>query len=272
MDNLLIHPADKTLLEALRRDPPHALLLVGPSGMGKRTIAASWASALTPFVEYVEPDEKGTIGIDQVRALYQRTRSKTADRQVIVVDHAESMGIDAQNSFLKLLEEPRSGVSFILTAQSTDVLLPTITSRLQTVHIQPVGDDALKEWLGRQSAPLDALTTTQLLFVAQGRPGLAATLLADSELFEHRKGLMQKAKQLLGGGSYERLSLVNDLSRDRADLVAVLEAMAQMVKLHIAKSPEKQWLHLADGLQDCLTSLAQNGNPRAQLTKLFMLY
>lgn len=272
MDQLLINPADKTILEALQQDPPHALLLVGPNGIGKRTIAGFWAQKITPYIEFVEPDEKGTIGIDQVRTLYQRTRSRTTQRQVIVIDHADSMGVDAQNAFLKLLEEPRDGVSFVLTAQSANALLPTISSRLQVTHIQPVSDDVLKDWLKRQDIKLDGLSITQLLFVAQGRPGLAATLINNQPQFDHHKTLMQKAKQLLAATPYERLCLVNDLTRDRSDLIAVLEAMAQMLKLYISKKPDTRWLKQADGLQDCLAALAQNGNPRAQLTKLFMLY
>jgi hypothetical protein len=272
MNNLLIHEQSLLQLKALQNDPPHALLLTGQNGIGKLSVAKAWASPLTSAVEVVEPDEKGTIAIETVRGLYQRTRSKQAQHQVVVIDHAEAMGIEAQNAFLKLLEEPRPGVTFILTAPHGDSLLPTITSRVQAVQLNPVSNTRLKNHAQSLKKSISDQELSQLLFVAQGRPATLTALLSDDEVFKSHSQLMQHAKLLMTAPLYERLSMVGELIKDRSELVTVLEAMMQMTALQLAKNPEKRWLRLADGLQTCLANLAQNGNPRIQLLRLLVVY
>lgn len=272
MKGLLIHELARAHLTALQSDPPHALLITGQNGIGKFTVAKEWASHLTSAVEVIEPDDKNTIGIDTVRSLYGRTRSKLAAHQVIIIDHAEAMGVEAQNAFLKLLEEPRQGVTFILTAPHADALLPTITSRLQSVQLAPVSSVKLKNHALSLNSRISDEQLTQLLFVAQGRPGTLAKLIADEQLFKNHRELMLRAKQLMSASLYERLAMVNDLAKDRASLVTILEAMMQMTKLQIAKTPEKRWLRLADSLQTCLANIAANGNSRIQLLQLLVVY
>lgn len=272
MEGLLLNDQTRLHLQSLLSDPPHALLLLGPNGTGKLTIATRWAGKLTPNVEVLGPDEKGTISIDSVRDLYKRTRSKRADHQVVVVDHAEAMGTDAQNAFLKLLEEPRAGVTFVLTAPTQDSLLPTITSRTQNLQIGAIPAQKLASWGKKLKPGLSDHRLAQTLFVAQGRPAALKSMLFEDGDFEKHSQIMQHAKLLLGATRYERLAKINELVKDRSVLVDVLEAMAQMTKLQIQKNPEARWLKLADGLQDCLSRLAQNANPRAQLLRLFVLY
>lgn len=271
MTDLLLHDYSRLQLQALLSDPPHALLLLGPPGIGKFSVGMAWGRQLAPHVEVIAPDEKGTMPIESIRELYRRTRSRQATRQVVVVDHAEAMGTEAQNAFLKLLEEPRAGVTFILTAPSHEVLLPTISSRLQTVYLQPVSKATLQAWAATQ-AKLDSQSLAQLLFVAAGRPGIAAQLLQSPTAFDHHRALMQTAKQLLAGSAYERLALIPHITKNRDDLITTLEALAHMLTLHIRTKPDAKLITFADNLQTCLARLAQNGNARAQLTALFMLY
>lgn len=272
MHNLLIHDRSRAQLKALLNDPPHALIIVGANGTGKRAVATAWAQQLTKVVEVIEPDDKGTITIEVVRGLYKRTKGRREDYQVIIVDHAEAMGIEAQNAFLKLLEEPRPRVTFVLTAPSPDSLLPTITSRAQSTQLLTVDDAKLKEWATTHKSDVTAQELAQLLFVAQGRPALLQQLLESPPAFDTHRDLMLRAKQLMSASKYERLAMVGDLIKDRPSLITILEAMAHMTKLQLAKNPEKRWLQLADGLQLCLTRLAQNGNPRAQLLRLLVVY
>ncbi len=270
MDELLLHPRTKAELLALGHDAPQGLLLVAPNGTGKLTVAKTWARSITSpqSITVVEPDEKGTITIEATRMLYQRTRGKQPGRQVVIIDHAEAMGIEAQNAFLKLLEEPRPDLTFILTAPSTESVLPTILSRVQTMAVLPVASATLTHHTA--NAKVDPQALAQILFVAAGRPATFVTLLKNPQAFEHHKAIMQRAKQLLGATSYERLAQVQDLAKDRAEAIATLEAMTYMIAQQIRKTPRSALLTFADALQDCLQRLQQNGNVRAQLTHVFM--
>lgn len=273
MDNLLLHPRSKVELTALLHDAPHAILFVAPEGFGKLTVAGTWARQLTKpaNVSLLAPDEKGTITIEATRTLYQRTRAKQSGRQVVIIDHAESMSPEAQNAFLKLLEEPRANLTFILTAPSADLLLQTILSRLQTVTLLPVSAQELSVHAKKMQPQLDEQTLSQQLFVANGRPAMIVAMQQDPAVFEASRQVMQRAKQLVAASPYERLCMVQNLSKDRPEAVATLEAMLHMLELHIRRTPSEQFIGLADALQTCLARLRQNGNLRAQLTSLFMI-
>lgn len=274
MEDLLLHPRTKAELKALLTDAPHALMFVAPSGTGKRTVAQKWGEQLADKtgVTILEPDEKGTITIDATRALYQRTRAKQAGHQVVIIDHAESMSGEAQNAFLKLLEEPRPGLTFILTASNADDMLPTIQSRLQVVQFHPVSTQVLAAEAKKLQTGVDDQTLAQLLFVANGRPATLVTMLHDEKAFERHKRIMQKAKQLLSAEQYERLAMVQELAKDKSELTATLEAMAHMLKLQMMRDSALKWVSVADNLQECLRRLRQNGNARAQLVHFFMTY
>lgn len=274
MDHLALHPQTKAELTALQTDPPHALLLLAPAGTGKFTVAQAWSNGLAPEVTIstLEPDEKGTITIEATRSLYQRTRSRLPQWQVVIIDHAEAMSLEAQNSFLKLLEEPRPRLTFVLTAPSPEALLPTILSRLHMVMVQPVSTQQLIDIAKTKQPALSEQLLTQLLFIARGRPAIMAGMLADPQAFDRAKQIMQRAKTLISASSYERLAMVPALSKDRHELVETLEAMSGMLELQLQRQPTPALAGLAEMLDDCLLRLRQNGNARAQLTWLFTAY
>jgi len=256
-------------LQALAADMPHALLLVGAIGMGKRATATTLAQvvAAPQNCMVIEPDDKGTVSIETIRQLYQRTRSRRDGYQVVIIDHAEAMGVEAQNAFLKLLEEPRPGVCFILTAPTDDALLATITSRTQIVQLPRLNQSAMQKLVVNASQTPQELA--QLLFIADGRPGICVRLRDEPEAFARYTQLMSQAKSLLGAPSFDRLTILNDLAKNREDAVALLEAMARMLHVQIMRAPTENLLGFADAIQQCLARLAQNGNTRAQLTALF---
>ena len=145
-----------------RQTLPPALLLAGPGGVGKRTIALALAETLNclqprssgdrleidacggacascrriargvhPDVIVLEPGETGTIKIDEVRDVIDRANYRPFEgrRRVVIVDEADTMMPAAQNALLKTLEEPRPASVFILVSSMPDALLPTVRSR-----------------------------------------------------------------------------------------------------------------------------------------------
>ena len=272
MDKLLLTPQTRAYLIALQADPPHGLLITGPTGVGKLAVAKEWARGLTSTanISLIEPDEKGTISIDTARTLYQLTRSKHEERQVVIIDNAQAMGAEAQNALLKLLEEPNPKVIFILTAPTIETLLPTIASRAQHIDLPRLPQKLLLAYATEYASKLSQQEIAQAIFVADGRPGTLHDLLTSPDAFEHHKQIMQRAKQLLAATAYERLSAINDLAKDRAQTTEVLEAMSRMVYTQLLRDPQPEWLRLSGRLETCLVRLAQNGNPRAQLTELFV--
>jgi DNA polymerase III subunit delta' len=152
-----------------RDSMPPALLLAGPPGIGKRLTAVAIAQAINclqpqspkgferdacgecascrriargihPDAIVVEPGEMGTIKIEQLRDVIDRTQYRPFEgrRRVVIIDEADAAGDDAQSALLKTLEEPPPASIFILVSSMPDALLPTVLSRCPRLRFSPL--------------------------------------------------------------------------------------------------------------------------------------
>lgn len=277
-DHLTLHESARHTLTALATRPPQGVLLVGAEGAGKLTVTMALASHITDHstdIRVIAPDDKGTLSIDTIRELYKSTRSKQSGRQVVIIERADRMSLEAENAFLKLLEEPREGLIFILTALHTETLLPTILSRIQQVSLPPVADEAIRRLVMSKQPGIAQNDLSQLVFLAQGRPGSALKLLGEGALPKQRER-MQVVKQLIGAKPHERFVLSAKLSSSREECVETLQAMSRVVEVQLgsANTPAQatHWTTIANALEDTLQAIHHNGNVRAQLLRLFSRY
>jgi DNA polymerase-3 subunit delta' len=90
------------------------------------------ARGVHPDVQIVEPGDAGTIRIEQIRDVVDRSAYRPFEgrRRVVIVREADMMVAAAQNALLKTLEEPPASSVFILVTSRPAVLLPTVRSRL----------------------------------------------------------------------------------------------------------------------------------------------
>lgn len=77
----------------------------------------------------VQPEDKASITIDQIRGIIKRLNIKQTSDFFIIIKPAELMNIEAVNALLKNLEEPGENIHFILLTNSPSKLLPTVLSR-----------------------------------------------------------------------------------------------------------------------------------------------
>ena len=273
LDHLLIHPVTKASLQAFVAQPSHALLLVGSPGIGKHTIAEVLAHELEPVAEpeFIRPDDKGVIRIETIRELYRQTRSKRQQRQIVILEDIDTMSAEAENAFLKLLEEPRAGVIFLLTATHLHALLPTTISRVRRLDILPVTSNILQKYFAQQFQHYTPAHIAQTLFIAQGRPAMAKALIDDAELLKEQQELMQQAKQLLSATRYERLAAITTLPAKQGSQL-LFEAMLLMSQLQLTTAPKtmmQHWLAVNQALQIALQQLTENRNLKAVTLQLF---
>lgn len=105
-------------------------------------------------------DEKGTkpiIGTDESASIIKKTtlRSFEGGYKVIIMFQAEAMNETCANKLLKLLEEPQPKTIFLLLAEGTTQLLPTILSRTQVVRVPSYSLDVLTHELEKMGASRD---------------------------------------------------------------------------------------------------------------------
>jgi DNA polymerase-3 subunit delta' len=151
----------------------HAYLLSGPNSVGKNTVAKKMAGILQCENDFchncnactqiekgchvdtvVFEDDGESIKIETVRKILERlSMTRQAPYKILLVQSLERMGVEAANSFLKMLEEPPERTVFIMTTDNVRLILPTILSRVRVVQFNSVSHLYLREKQGRQWAP-----------------------------------------------------------------------------------------------------------------------
>lgn len=120
---------------------------------------------------------KTVITVDEVRKLRSFLSLSSADggRRVVIVDTADEMNPNAANALLKMLEEPPTGVTFLLVSHQPSGLLPTIRSRCRELRLAPLSPADLAAALaqaGAETPSVDALAA-----LSGGSAGAAVRLI-----------------------------------------------------------------------------------------------
>lgn len=238
-----MHPKTLDSVEKVTEHPPHALLLAGAEGSGKSTLSENIAKnvlntdniASHSYVKMLDASVAGE-GIAQVREIRKflslKTTGQSAIRRVVIIENADSLGADAQNALLKILEEPPIDTMIILTAGHAHQLLSTIRSRVHTLKILPLGKDYCLS-LGTHS--VEELARAYAL--SNGRAGEFVALLGAGT--EHPVvESVAMAKSFLGQNPYERLSQVDALAKDKEQAKKLLVGLEKC--LHAAMTTAKQ--------------------------------
>lgn len=90
-----------------------------------------------PDINLIQPEKQGSpIKIDQIRSLQSLiyTSPQLSDARLVIIKSAERMNQAAANALLKMLEEPPSGVYFILLVNQISTIPATVLSRCQIRH------------------------------------------------------------------------------------------------------------------------------------------
>lgn len=163
---------------------PHALLIEGPVGSGRKTLASLIAKAAVctssqkpcgacaqcrkaetghPDISLLQGDGSAkSLSVAVIRELREQAAvvPNEAARKVMIIADADCMNVQAQNALLKILEEPPSYMLFILTAQSRTQFLQTVQSRCVAVSLLGVSDSEALPILRER---LPALSDEELL-------------------------------------------------------------------------------------------------------------
>ena len=216
----------------------HAYLFSGPSKVGKRALAQEWASFLInadiksrihpdfdlvlPQLPEGEETGKKEIKISQIRDLIWKLSLKPslAPLKVAILDECHLMNFEAQNSFLKTLEEPKDKTILILISEHPDMLLPTIRSRCEFIKFQPVPKKEIDDYFKKEGIGEKLLQ--EISEISLGRPGEAMDFISNPQKLNDWKASAEKLVKMANSTLAARFQYAKELA-ERSDLAEILE-------------------------------------------------
>lgn len=182
---------------------------------------------LIPKAINISPNEKNVIPVEEIHNIEELVRTKQLQDLTIILNSAESMTEQAQNCFLKLLEEPGINIHFVFFSHSPQNLLSTVRSRAHNYIFKSIAKI--------DSPPKQSQKTIDL------------------------------AKQYISASPKQLVDLSATLAKDRQKTLLVLDAAIELLYKSYFKTKNPKFLDKLERLLKTHDNISKNGHVRLQL-------
>jgi DNA polymerase III delta' subunit len=249
--------------------PVQSLLFYGPEGLGKKTTALAFAKALLceetnkqwegcqkcqnclRFDKGLQPDflliepEDNKLEIETIRKaiefLYYEPQFSSL--RILIIDQADRLREDSQNTLLKTLEEPPPNTLIILITSLPQKLLITVRSRLLGLRFSCSSSAKIQDFLIKNYS-LNVAQAKEISQQSEGRIGLALKLLNkryQTEIKKHQVIL----KTLLHSNFVEQSQIIQELTKDKNSLHLALQNWLESLHLEFKAETQEKTSNLA---------------------------
>ena len=218
----------------------HAYIFEGQRGTGKLTIAKAFAAELLKTEKpeshpdfivvtnqlYDSSKKQENILVDTIRSMKRDIyiRPYSGQRKVYVIPRADTMQAPAQNSLLKIFEEPPEYCTIILLAENANAFLPTILSRALLLRLYPAEPEQAAEYLIREKG-VEPDRAVQIAAMSGGAIGRALNMLDDETESKLRGEVFARFIALADGSYRDMYDFVRFLKQNKDNISFIFEVL-----------------------------------------------
>lgn len=263
-------------LDLLAKKKPQSILIYSKRGLGVNVASSYYAKKIKGIVNNIYPTDidgntdikRGTIKISQIRDLIKHSQNFSKENVITIINYADKMQESAQNSFLKLLEEPIENHYIVLTSENKGALLNTILSRVQEIELKSPSKLEFDKLFDIEKTK-DGKKNQQIKFIANNRPYKLIEL-KDEDNLNHNLEIFMDARKFINEITVDSFKLIKKYSEKKEDLLELLDAILIILNSLMIKKPSRE---LSDKILLCIDvikKIENQKNAKIQLLRLMI--
>jgi len=266
---MIVNPKTRLLIDSFINRPSSSVIVAGSLDSGAEQIVLDLTTMLLDEsskhnIIQLFPEEGKGIGVEQARefkkSLTSLVKGKSSIARIAIVWSADLATSEAQNSFLKLIEEPAKQTLLILQVSKSQKLLPTITSRCQTIPVLPITKAQAIEYGESVGFQVGVVQKALLLTGGESKVFLEYLNKGADTVDE----FIANAKQFISEPVFSRL-LKAKLYEKSDNIHALLDNIEKLSVggLHASKNDKiLRWVNILKEVKDCRDKLSRNVSPK----------
>ena len=263
-------------LDLLAKKKPQSILIYSKRGLGVNIASSYYAKKIKGIVNNIYPTDidgntdikRGTIKISQIRDLIKHSQNFSKENIITIINYVDKMQESAQNSFLKLLEEPIENHYIVLTSENKGALLNTILSRVQEIELKSPSKLEFDKLFDIEKTK-DEKKNQQIKFIANNRPYKLIEL-KDEDNLNHNLEIFMDARKFINEITVDSFKLIKKYSEKKEDLLELLDAILIILNSLMIKKPSRE---LSDKILLCIDvikKIENQKNAKIQLLRLMI--
>lgn len=228
---------------------PHAMIFSGPEMIGKKKIAIEFIKNIfceelcgecyfcksieyNPDINIISPVD-GNIEIEEIRKVKERLSLKPYHNKIkaLIIDDSHLMKSDAQNAFLKMLEEPKGDTLIIFITPFREMLLKTIRSRAQEIKFSLVGNEEIEKYLISLGA--SSKKAKEISLISSGQIGKAINFFEDKSKMDFFNKSIEDIIFLSRSSISQRFQYAEKLKDDKIKIIEILDIWERFLRREI---------------------------------------